>query len=48
MRTITLLPTEFVHFKELANNIHLWFTYKLFNSMYFIEADDVILESLGY
>jgi hypothetical protein len=48
MRTIELMPTEFVHFKQLANDIRLWFLYNISGGIVFVEADSIILESLGY
>ena len=48
MRTIELKPADFVHFKQLANDIRLWFLYNISGGIVFVEADSIILESLGY
>ena len=48
MRTIELMPADFVHFKMLANDIRLWFLYNISGGIVFVEADSIILESLGY
>ncbi len=43
-----LKPADFVHFKMLANEIRLWFLYNISGGIVFVEADSIILESLGY
>lgn len=48
MKTITLTPTEFYQFKELANKLRIWFTINVINGFVFVEADAQILEELGY
>jgi hypothetical protein len=48
MRTISLIPTEFVEFVRIANEVRLWFTYTFLHGVYNVEADSELLENLGY
>lgn len=48
MKTITLTPTEFYQFKELANKLRIWFTINVANGFVQVEANADVLEQLGY
>lgn len=48
MKTIELQPTQFYLFKQRANEIKLWFDYKITKGIVFITADEILLEKLGY
>lgn len=48
MRTIQLIPTDYVHFCTVANNYQLWFLSSFLSGMYIVEANSELLENLGY
>jgi hypothetical protein len=48
MKRLTLTPSEFYTFKNLANSISLKFTYFVSNGWIFIQADEPSLINLGY
>ena len=48
MKKIKMTPTTFWEFKRKANEIALWFDYKIVKSIVYIEADASKLEKLGY
>jgi hypothetical protein len=48
MKTITLTPTEFYQFKELAHKFRIWFTINVANGFVHVEANAELLEQLGY
>ena len=48
MKKITLNYKEFHLFKQRANEIKLWFDYKITKGIVFITADETLLERLGY
>ena len=48
MRKITLKPTEFFRFREMAQKIRLFFDSEFVKGMYIVEADSERLEQLGY
>ena len=48
MKTVEMQPTQFHQFKQNANDIRLWFDYKISNSIVYDTADEHLLEKLGY
>jgi hypothetical protein len=48
MKTITLSPTDFWHFRKLALAMSLAFTCSITHSVYIVEANIDQLEKLGY
>ena len=48
MKTISMTPTTFYLFKQKANEIKLWFDYKISKGIVFVQADAQLLEDLGY
>lgn len=48
MKTIELQPTQFYQFKQRANDLRIWFDCKLTKGIYYITADEALLEKLGY
>lgn len=48
MKIIQLDPREFILFKTLANRIHLIFVYQVLHGMFYVEADALRLDELGY
>ena len=48
MKTVEMQPTQFYQFKQKANEIKMWFDYKIKKSLYFVTADEILLEELGY
>ena len=48
MKTISLTAKEFILFKELANQIELFFTHHVSKGEIYIEANELILDLLGY
>jgi hypothetical protein len=48
MKRVTLTPSEFYTFKNLANCISLKFTYFVNKGWIFIDADELSLSNLGY
>lgn len=48
MKTVEMQPTQFHQFKQKANDIRLWFDYKITNSIVYVTADEHRLEELGY
>lgn len=48
MKRITLTPSEFYTFKELANQIKLFFTHFVSNGFVIVDADESTLNGLGY
>jgi hypothetical protein len=48
MKTISMSPTTFYLFKQKANEIRLWFDYKITKGIVFVQADEQALEELGY
>jgi hypothetical protein len=48
MKTISLTAKEFLLFKELANQIQLFFTHHVSKGEIFIEANELVLDMLGY
>ncbi len=41
-------PREFINFKTLANRIQLIFMYKVLHGVFYVEADALRLDELGY
>ena len=48
MRTIKLLPTEFYQFRILAISLGLFFLCKMEHNEYYVKADSIELENIGY
>lgn len=48
MRTINLIPTDYVQFIKVANQYSLWFLSNFLGGMYIVEANSELLESIGY
>lgn len=48
MKTITLTPTEFYTFKDLAQKFKFIFTCTVASGFVIVEADAQILEYLGF
>lgn len=48
MRTVTIKPTEFPNFQELAKQMHMQFTYEVKKGQVNITAPATDLETLGY
>jgi hypothetical protein len=48
MKTVKMQPTAFYLFKEKANEIRLWFDYKITKGVLSVTADKIVLEKLGY
>jgi hypothetical protein len=48
MKRITLTPSEFYTFKELANQIKLFFTHFVSKGYVIVDADEQALNGLGY
>jgi hypothetical protein len=48
MKRITLTPSEFYTFKTLANQIKLFFTHFVSQGHVIVDADEQILNGLGY
>lgn len=48
MRTIKLIPTDYVHFIVVAREYQLWFLSNFLGGIYVVEANSELLENLGY
>jgi len=48
MRTIKLIPTDYVQFIKVANSVQLWFLSNFLGGIYIVEANSELLENLGY
>lgn len=48
MKRITLTPSEFYTFKELANQIKLIFTFAVSGGYIIVDASESVLDGLGY
>lgn len=48
MKTIKLTPTDFLLFKQLANQGLIMFLYKVYKGFVEVEADAKALAELGY
>lgn len=47
-KTIEMQPTAFYQFKQKANELRIWFDCKLNKGIYYVTADELSLEKLGY
>jgi hypothetical protein len=48
MKEIKLTPTQFYQFKQRATDLRIWFDCKIQKGIYYITADEALLEKLGY
>lgn len=47
-KTIEMQPTAFYQFKQKASELRIWFDCKLSKGIYYVTADELSLEKLGY